>query len=427
MSIILNKEELLDSNTELRRNALEILEAGLEAVDTEKILRKKLFVKDGILFIKNGEDMISVNLPPLKVRGGWVSYEKREGGEVIFIGIGKCALDGAKVIEDVLGNYLTEGAVIDVREAADAKALASRGKIKYFQGTHPYPSEQNIEATKEILKMVENLTENDLVITLISGGGSSLFELSIDMSRTGLDTIIETTKQLTARGADIYELNKVRKSMSQVKGGKFAQKCFPARVISLIFSDVLGNDISVVASGPTVLDKPNEKVKNILIASNHDALIAMKIKAEELGFETTIETEVLSGNASEIGKDLAERESKPKTCILFGGETTVKLPAFAEAMAGEGGRNQEMALSSLPYMPTDSVLVCAASDGWDNSDHAGAIADLELFKKSKELNISAEEYLNKSDSYNFFEKVKGAICTGKLGSNVSDLFIILYK
>jgi len=148
----------------------------------------------------------------------------------------------------------------------------------------------------------------------------------------------------------------------------------------------------------------------------------MKTKAEELGFNTTIETEKLSGNASEVGEKLALKEPKPKTCILFGGETTIKIKGN-----GIGGRNQETTLSALSHMPPNSVLVCAASDGHDNTDHAGAIADQELFQKAKKLNLSPQEFLGRSDSYNFFKQAGGAICTGKLGSNVSDLFIMLYK
>jgi glycerate 2-kinase len=395
MSIIKNKKEL--GTSELRRDALEILEAGLSAIDTEKILRKKIKLENGILSIEGGNDL------DLK------SYER-----IFFVGLGKCALQGAGVIENILGDYLTEGTVIDVKSVAEAGSLKN---IKYFQGTHPYPSEQNVEATKKILEMVQDLTEKDLVIILISGGGSSLFELPI--SGVSLQDIIDKTKELTIRGADIYELNAARKQMSQIKGGKFAKLCVPAQVVSLIFSDVLGNDISVVASGPTV----DGEAKNILIVSNTDALEAMERKAGELGYDATIETDRFSGNASEMGKDLARRDFRPETCILFGGETTVKI--FGDGM---GGRNQTMALSALPHMQQNSVLICASSDGWDNTDHAGAIVDRELFEKAKNLNLIPGYFLGKSDSYNFFKKINdGAISTGRLGSNVSDLYIMLYK
>ncbi len=402
MSIILNKKELLESNPKLREQALEILEAGLEAIDTEKILRQKVKIEEGIFSVNEAD------------------YDLKSFDKIIFVGIGKCALDGARVIEDLLGDYLTTGIALDVK-TPPTEATETLKKIKYFQGTHPLPSEQNVEATKEVLKMVENLTEKDLVITLISGGGSSLFELPID--GVSLEDIVEKTKELTAKGADIYELNTFRKSVSRVKGGKFAEICHPAPMVSLIFSDVLGNDLSMIASGPTVLDKPTEEVKNILLVSNHDALEAMKIKAEELGFNTKIETETLSGNATEVGKMLAEKESQPKTCLLFGGETTVKI----NESHGIGGRNQEVALSALSHISGGSVLVAVASDGHDNTDHAGAIADEELLEKAKSMGLNPEEFLSRSDSYNFFKKIGGAILTEKLGSNVSDLCILIYK
>ncbi len=400
MGIISNKEEL--ATNELRTQALEILEAGLEAINTEKVLRKKISITSGVLNIEGGNEL-----------------DLKSFNRVIFVGIGKCALDGAKVIEEILGDYLMEGAVIDVKPTDESKDLK---KIRYFEGTHPLPSEQNVSATKKILEMVKDLTEKDLVITLISGGGSSLFELPVD--GFDLNTIIEKTKEFTAKGADIYELNAVRKQMSQVKGGKFAETCSPARMVSLIFSDVPGNNISVIASGPTILTESEDRIKNIMIVSNTDALEAMESKAEELGFFVTTETDRFSGNAGEMGKELALREPKNKTCILFGGETTVIIPQNH----GVGGRNQEMALSALPYIKLDSVLVCATSDGWDNNDHAGALVDLELFEKSKQAGISPEEFLMHGDSYNFFKEIKdGAIYTGKLGSNVSDLYIMLYK
>lgn len=394
MPIILNKKEL--STNPLREAALEILEAGLEAVQTERILRNKIILNDKVLNIEKE------------------SFDLRSFKRIFFVGIGKCALDGAKVTEEMLGDYLMGGIAIDARNPKEANLK----KIKYFQGTHPLPSRQNVKITLEALEMLENLSEDDLVICLISGGGSALFELPIPGMT--IEQIISKTEQLTDEGADIYELNRMRKRMSQVKGGKLVQFIKPARIISLIFSDVLGNDISVVASGPTVA----EGAENILLCSNRDALVAMRVKAGEFGFDAKIETETFSGNASRLGKELALKKSKPKTCLLFGGETTVKIPQNH----GVGGRNQEMALSALLHMPPDSVLVCAASDGWDNTDHAGAIVDKELFEKVKTLGIFPEGFLMRGDSYNFYKRVEdGAILTGKLGSNVSDLYIMLYK
>ncbi len=430
MSIISNKEQL--ATNPLRKDALEILEAGYAAIDTEKVLRKK------ILF--DGQTLCVTELPSLSY---CLSFYER----IFFIGIGKCAYDGAKVIEEILGDKLTDGIAIDVKGGP-------LKKIRSYVGTHPYPSEVNISITEQVLGMIKGVTEKDLILVLVSGGGSSLFCLPHNMS---IETLVNITKTLTQKGADIYELNTVRKHFSEIQGGGLAKFCYPAQVVSLIFSDVLGNDIGMVASGPTVYDKttvadaamilmkydvlstciPQDcqfletpkhpkyfvNVKNFLVSSNRNALDAMKTKAEELGYRADIETTALSGNASEIGKNLAMGEPREKSCLLLGGETTVKVNGD-----GIGGRNQELALSALPHMKPDSLLVSVSSDGWDNTDHAGALADIELLEKAKAKNLSPEEYLKRSDSYNFFKNVEdGAISTGRMGSNVSDLYIMLYK
>lgn len=427
----------MGSNSELRKNALDILEAGYSAILPEKILKENITMEEGgVLCIKD--------------TGFQCSFYDR----IFFIGIGKCAFEGAKVIEEILGDHLTDGMVIDVK----AGVLK---KIRSYAGTHPYPSEVNISLTEQVLNMIKGVTEKDLVLVLVSGGGSSLLCLPHDMS---CETLINITKTLTEKGADIYELNTVRKHFSEIQGGGLAKVCFPAQVVSLIFSDVLGDDLSMVASGPTVYDKTTvadaakillkydvlsvcippdcqfletpkhpkyfANVKNVLVCSNKNALEAMKEKAQDLGFDTKIESTTLSGDASEIGRDLALRELKPKSCVLFGGETTVEIkarPASALVMAGEGGRNQELALSALSHIQPNSLLVSASSDGWDNTDHAGALVDKDLLQKAQSLNLLPEEYLERNDSYNFFKQVNdGALCTGRLGSNVSDLVIILH-
>lgn len=434
MSIIFNKWDLLRENQGLRQDALDILEAGYEAINTEKILKSRITFeksndsKDGTLCIED--------------TGFQCNFYER----IFFVGIGKCAFDGAKVIEEILGDKLTDGIVLDVR----AGVLK---KIRSYQGTHPYPSEMNISATRQILQMIEGVTGRDLVLILISGGGSSLLCLPHEMN---CDTLVNITKALTKKGADIYELNTVRKHFSEIQGGGLAKLCYPAQVVSLIFSDVLGNDLGMIASGPTVYDRttvadaakvllkygvldvcipPNcqfletpkhpkyfSHVRNILVCSNEDALFAMKQKAEELGFETSIETTTLSGDAAEVGRQLASRKLKPKQCLLFGGETTVKVKG-----KGLGGRNQELSLAALPHLSPDTVLVAASSDGWDNTDHAGALADQYLLTEANRLKISPAEYLAENDSYHFFKATHGAICTGRLGSNVSDLYILLHE
>ncbi len=425
MSIILNRSELATSS--LRNAALDILEAGYSAINTEKILKSKITLEEGgALCIED--------------TGFQCNFYER----IFFIGIGKCAFDGAKVIEEILGDKLTDGIVLDVK----AGVLK---RIKSYQGTHPYPSEQNVTVTKQILEMIEGVTERDLVLVLISGGGSSLLCLPHEIN---CNTLIEITKSLTKKGADIFELNTVRKHLSEIQGGGLAKALYPAQVVSLIFSDVMGNDIGMVASGPTVYDEttaadavqvmrkyglmdkeimpdfqiletPKDpkyflNVKNVLVASNKDALLAMETKARELGYDAVIESDTLSGNANEIGVQFSTMDIKSKSCSLFGGETTVKVNG-----TGMGGRNQEVALSALSNLKNGIVFAAVSSDGWDNTEHAGALVDTEILEKAKSEGIFPEEYLAKNDSYNFFKNVGGAIKTGRLGSNVSDLFILL--
>ena len=430
MSLIKNRPELLKENETLRKDALDILEAGLLAINTEKVLKAKLTI--------NGDAFCVESLSE-----GGVGFQCQFFERIFFIGIGKCAFDGAKVIEDILGDKLTEGIVLDVK----AGVLK---RIKSYQGTHPFPSETNVSVTKQILEMVADVTEKDLVIVLISGGGSSLLCLPHEIN---CESLTYVTRELFEKGADIFELNTVRKHLSEVQGGGLAKLLFPAQVASLIFSDVLGDDLGMIASGPTVRDEttvadaqnilkkykisqdlisgsfietPKDsryfaKVKNFLLVSNLNALEAMNEKAEELGYESKIETDIFSGNALEAGKKIASMKIKPKSCVLFGGETTFNIKG-----KGVGGRNQELALSALSYVPQDTVIASLASDGWDNTPHAGAMADKAILKKAKSLKLDPKKYLEESDSFNFWKKIgDGAISTGRLGSNVSDLIIMI--
>lgn len=431
MSFIKNRDELLSENKELRADLLDILEAGLEAINTEKVLRSKVTIEGGTFCVDEVPE------------GGGVGFQCQFFERIFFIGIGKCAFDGARVIEDILGDKLTQGMVIDVKTGV-------LKRMKSFQGTHPYPSETNISITRQILEMVEDVTERDLVITLVSGGGSSLLCLPNDIDCESLSMI---TKELFKKGADIFELNTIRKHLSKVQGGGLAKLLFPAQVVSLIFSDVLGNDIGMIASGPTVKDDTTlemaekilkkygislpggkgltetpknqryfERVKNFLLVSNQNALVAMKEKSIELGYKTEIESDHLSGNAVEIGEWLAGCNISYGSCVLFGGETTVKI----KDVVGEGGRNQELALASLSNIKRGTILASVASDGWDNTPFAGALADSFVSRRAVSLKLDTKKFLNKNDSFNFWKAVGGgAISTGRLGSNVSDLIIML--
>jgi glycerate-2-kinase len=302
------------------------------------------------------------------------------------------------------------------------------------------------------LELVEKATEKDLVLTVISGGGSSLLCLPHELK---CESITKITKGLMDKGAPIHEINTVRKHLSEIQGGWLAQMAYPAKVVSLIFSDVPGNDISMVASGPTVLDittkidaeeilmkydafnvcevpyceiletpkdeKYFKNVHNILVVTNDTALEAMAKKADELEYGAVICSNCAEGEAREFGKKIASDEYAVKGCYLYGGETTVTVLNDT----GMGGRNQEVVLGAFPYLREGMLIVGAASDGWDNSDVAGAFADKELFNSAKEVNLAPEDFLKENNSYEFFKRAGGHIQTGRTGANVADFYFVL--
>lgn len=347
---------------ELREKALEIAEAGLQAIDTRQaILNNKL--------IKN------------------LSAQR-----IFVIAIGKCSYEASSALEEVLDIY--KGISLDVKKG-------ELKKIKSIQGTHPLPSEKNIKATKEIINLLDTTREDDLVLFIISGGGSTLL--------CEREEEKEIVSKLLKSGKDIYEINKIRKTLSSARAGGLAKYAYPARVVSLIFSDVPGNDLAFIACGPTVQhdqeDKYFKKVKNILFMSNKTALEAMHKKS---GLK--IITDNLQGEAKEVGAKIINQPG------LYGGETTVTVKGN-----GKGGRNQELCLGALENINSSQLVLSIASDGWDNSSHAGAICD--IMTKRKKINY--KKYLKDNNSFEFFKKTGDAIITGQTGSNVSDLIIVL--
>ncbi|MEK7538890.1 MAG: DUF4147 domain-containing protein [Patescibacteria group bacterium] len=423
-SVIKNGEEL--ATTPLRRDALVILEAGYRAVLTKEIVGKQ----------------VEINGQQLKIDGQIFSLNAYQ--RIFFVGIGKCALDAGQVIEEKLHGWLTDGIILDVRGAPLRKLRSSIG-------THPFPSEENIEVTKSIAEMLEGLTEHDLLITVISGGGSSLLCLPYDLSCEALSSM---TKALMDKGATIAEINTVRKHTSQIQGGQFAKLAYPATIVSMIFSDVPGNDMGMIASGPTVLDRTTaddaravlakydilnicklpecnfvdtpkeehyfERVHNILFATNTQALEMMKREAEKLGYGARVEDAELQGEAREVGARLMREAVTPKTCRLFGGETTVTVKKD-----GKGGRCQEVVLGGLEVVRDGVVIVAAASDGWDNTPFAGALGDVNVVGHARELGIDPKLALADNKAYDFFEKVGTHLDTGRTGANVSDWYFTL--
>ena len=416
---------------ELRRDALAIAEAGYEAVDTEKVVRGKVQVV--------GEEL----------RIGDKSFNIK-GREIYFVGVGKCAFDGAEAIEKILGEKLAGGVALDVSLIAQS-ALT---KIETYIGTHPLPSEANVQATTRIMEFLSGREKNDLVIMLISGGGSTLLCLpTAPMTCVDESALFEG---LTAHGASIQDINIVRKHTSRARGGALAAAAYPAEVAALIISDVPENDIASIASGPTVLDSTTvadakailathditasapiefietpkeqkyfERVVNVLFLTNQDALSAMQTEAEKRGYAVTIADNHFSGEARELGRAVVEKlhSSQSKTVLLYAGESTVTLPPHA----GTGGRNQEMALAALETLRDDELILPFASDGHDNTEHAGAIGDSATRAHAEAHNLSVTEYLHAHRSYDFFTATNDALVTGYTGSNVSDLIIALKR
>lgn len=427
MGIIKNFNSLATSA--LRRQSLEIVEAGFESINTTKAVERN--------FVYNPKTQ---DLKVLKQK-----FNLREYKKIVCVGFGKAALEAVTAIQNVLKDKISCGYVLDLKEG-------SLGNIICKVGTHPLPSKVNIEATKELIEMLSVCTEEDLVICVVSGGGSSLLCNPHEMS---CEAEVEIISALTVKGATITELNTVRKHISKVKGGQLAKIIYPATCISLIFSDVPGNGLDVIASGPTVKDTttcrdasnilakysildlcqmpscrlietPKEdkyfkKVNNILFVSAHQAILAMEEKAKELAYKTKIYSEEFQGEARALGKEIL-KESKKRYCILGAGESTVKIIGN-----GKGGRNTEMALSALEQIKENQVIVCVASDGRDNTDAAGAIVDKLVALRAGNLKLGVEKYLNSNDSYTFFEETGDLLQTGKTGSNISDFFVLLEK
>lgn len=424
MGYIKNYSEL--AFNESRGIVLDLIETAINSIQPQNALNKNFILKDAELKIQDK----NINLK---------DYER-----VFLVGFGKGSAGISKLIEETLGDKLTKGFVIDT-ETAEFK------KIELSIGTHPLPSRENIEFTQKVIENLSNLTEKDLVLVIICGGGSVMFEAPFNIS---LEKLIETNQELLHSGADIFEMNTIRKHLSKVKGGSFAKLLSPSRVLALIFSDVPGNDLSFIASGPTVMDKTSigdaltiykkynlqnlnlternfietpknigdfEKTDNILMLGNITALNAMKEKAESLGITAEIFSDKFQSDAELAGKALI-KEAKNNSILLAGGETTVKVMNNQ----GKGGRNQEVVLASLYDLDDKTTIASFDSDGWDNSPVAGAIADINTLEKAKTLGINPEDYLKENNSLVFFKNLGDAIITDRLPSNVADL-IIIYK
>ncbi len=433
ISVIKNFGELIENTDEkffeLRKDILEILEKVLEEMNGYNIIKKSIIKKDEKIFIKGRKiDLLSFK-------------------RIFLIGFGKASASMAKAMEELID--FDKGIIISTEDVKLKKA-------RIYKGCHPLPSYDNIKATEKIIDLVKNADYDDLIFALISGGGSSL----LCKPRISLESMIEVTNELMKKGCTIEELNTVRKHLSCVKGGQLAKIC-KAKIIGLIMSDIIGNPIEFISSGPTCEDsttfhdafkilkkydvkneeaveliksgiagkieetpKKLENVENFVIADIKMACEEAKDIAKEKGYNAKILKTDLRGEAKEIGKDLARYAKiypRYHSILIAGGETTVKVKG-----KGKGGRNQEMMLSAIGEIRNEPIAMLSfGTDGIDgNSPAGGAIIDGFSYKKVEKLGLNPAKYLEENDSYSFFEKLGDAIITGYTGTNVMDIQII---
>ncbi len=395
----------------LHQVAEAIFRAGLERVNSRSIIRQTVFLMGHTLQLQTETEALEFDLR---------NYKK-----IKVFAVGKASARMAQGVAELLGDRVSEGLVI-IKDGHFEK-LPSNYLV--VESSHPVPDERSVVAGRNLYEFCKSASADELVIGLISGGASALAALPID--GITLSEKQTKTKELLASGATIQEINTVRKSLSQIKGGKLAQILSPATSLNLILSDVVGDDLKTIASGLTVPEVgPNPKnLYNILIGSNQQALTAASIEAKRQGYTPVILSSELIGEAKEVAQLFvkAARENKHKFCLLAGGETTVTIRG-----QGKGGRNQEMALSFLEAFSKTGLwksqiaFLAASTDGSDGpTDAAGAFATKAVWEEAERKKLSAADYLANNDSYRYFEKANGLLKTGPTGTNVCDLQILL--
>ena len=374
-------------------------------------------------------------------------------GQVHLVAIGKAAWPMANAACEALGTRVVDGIVI-------TKYDHSRGPIanlRIFEAGHPVPDANSYEATRAAIGLVKTLGEKDEVLFLVSGGGSALFESPL----VSEEEMAEITKQLLACGADIVEMNTIRKRLSAVKGGKFAELCAPAKVFAIVLSDIIGDPLDMIASGPAYPDsstcedamqivkkydlqlsasamehlaqetpKTLSNVETHITGSVRELCAAAQKEAEALGYTCQLLTDCLCCQAREAGSFLASiakthAGTRKSLAFLAGGETVVKLTG-----KGLGGRNQELALaaaSGISGLP-DTAVFSFGSDGTDGpTDAAGGYVDGQTEEKLRALGLSVSDVLQDNDSYHALQKIGGLIVTGPTGTNVNDLAMVLIR
>ncbi|MDR4509623.1 MAG: glycerate kinase [Candidatus Brocadiaceae bacterium] len=435
----------------LRQHASEIFHAGLQAVNPKTAV-KSFIRKEGNTLIVDAKE-----------------YNLDHFNNIYIVGGGKAGAPMAAAVEETLGSLITEG-FINVKYGHTAQVK----NITIHESAHPVPDESGRRGAEKIVKLVKRAGKEDLVICLISGGGSALLPLPVEGISLGEKQ--EITKQLLACGATINEINAVRKHISQIKGGQLARYAYPATFISLILSDVIGNYLDVIASGPTVPDnstfgdvkeilehyslwdkipaavkyhvekgtkgeapetpKAGEQIfshtQNVIVGSNIQAVLAAAKKARELRYHTMVLSSFIEGETKDvarvhaaIAKEILQSGNPISTpsCVISGGETTVTLQG-----KGKGGRNQEFCLAAaIDIAGLDPVVMLSGgTDGTDGpTDAAGALCDGQTVYRALERGMKALNYLYDNNSYTFFKNLEDLMITGPTNTNVMDLRLIL--
>ncbi len=440
----------------MQEDLKKIYTAGIEAVSPLKAVKRHIKIEGKELILsKDNSEIKRYNLD---------KFEK-----IFVVGAGKATSSMARAIEDMLENRITAGCIcVKHGHVADLK------RVEQIEASHPIPDNEGMKGADKIYNIIKGADKNDLIISLISGGGSALMPLP--QASIKLQDKQKTTDMLIKSGATIHEINSVRKHLSRLKGGNMARAAYPASVINLMISDVVGDNMDVIASGPFVpdtsdfkdslhvLDKyklrksvplpvriyleegaggshpenpgPGDyifsKVTNLIIASNFLALKAARDKADELGYKSIILSSLIEGDTAEtaewhcrIAKEIdATGNPLPRpACIITGGETTVKVRG-----SGRGGRNMEFAMQAVKGIAgLDKMIVASVgTDGTDGpTDAAGAFAAGDTLKRLEEMSLNINEFILDNNSYQMFSALGDLIITGPTNTNVMDMRIIL--
>jgi len=436
----------------LRRDAKGIFAAALQAADAGYAVRSRLALQRD------------------KVLAGTVSLPLKNFHRVFLLAVGKAGVSMAAAVERILGVRLTGGIVV----TKHGHRTAELKRLHVLESGHPVPDEAGLAASAQVMRLLRELNARDLLILAVSGGASALLPapaepITLTEKRTLTDLLLRS-------GATIQELNAVRKHVSLLKGGQLAAWAYPATVVSLLLSDVIGDDIDVIGSGPTAPDtstfadalriiehyqlagrmprrvlarlergaagelpetpKPGDplfrNVHNLIIGSNRLVLQAAASQAKKLGYAALILSSTMQGETREAARVHAEilREAKTSplrlpACLLSGGETTVTVKG-----QGKGGRNQEFALAAAIALDglKDVLVLSAGTDGTDGpTDAAGALALGNTIQRAKAAGLHANEHLQNNNAYPFFESLGDLIKTGPTGTNVMDIHLLLAR